>query len=97
MQLLGSILLLPLQLLRALFLRKLALCSEQAVFKFVYSKKVTNTTKQAVNTTHASGAADSLRFVTFCSWRTSAINKGLHVLLLVTFNILFFIPLVTPL
>ncbi|KAF5474817.1 hypothetical protein F2P56_006677 [Juglans regia] len=64
---------------------------------FPGSKKVTNTTKQAVNSTHASSAADSLRFVTFCSWRTSATNKGLHVLFFVGFNILFFIPLVTPL
>ncbi|KAF5472771.1 hypothetical protein F2P56_009463 [Juglans regia] len=59
---------------------------------FPGSKKVTNKKRQVVNSTQVSGAADSLRFVPFCSWRT----RG--VLLYIAFIILLlYIPLMTPL
>jgi hypothetical protein len=57
---------------------------------------ITNKTRQVLNATETSGAADSLRFITFCSYRISAINKGLHVLVVVAFNSLLFIPFMAP-
>ncbi|XP_062161505.1 glucan endo-1,3-beta-glucosidase 1 [Alnus glutinosa] len=60
------------------------------------SKMITNKTRQVMNATETSGAADSLRFITFCSYRISAINKGLHVLVVVGFNSLLFIPFMAP-
>lgn len=67
------------------------------MFCFVYSKKVNNTTRQVVNSTETSGAAEVLRFATLCSFRISAINKGIHVLLVVALSNLLFMPLMTPL
>lgn len=63
---------------------------------FPGSKKITNITRQAVNSTVTNDAADSLRFIPFCGSRISAINKGLHVFLVAAFNILLFIPFMTP-
>ncbi|PQQ02976.1 glucan endo-1 3-beta-glucosidase 1 [Prunus yedoensis var. nudiflora] len=63
---------------------------------FPGSKKVSNKTRQVVNSTHSSSGADRLRFIALSSNRISAISGILSVFFLVIFSTLLFIPFVTP-
>ncbi|KAK9936009.1 hypothetical protein M0R45_012876 [Rubus argutus] len=61
---------------------------------FPGSKKASNVTRQVVNSTHVSGAADRLKLIGFSSKRPSAISWVLYVIFVVISpSLLFFTPI----
>lgn len=70
--------------------------NELYIYDFGCSKKVTNKTRQVVNSTQISGAAERFRFLGLSRNGTSGVSKELVLFFVVVLSSLLFFPFITP-